>query len=49
MLLFGDSPGIPTPTPVMTAPRKKLALSNEASNIQPSASSEDGARFGPCD
>ncbi len=34
----------------MTASRKKLALSSEASTIQPSAStSEDGARFGPCD
>ena len=34
----------------MTASRKKLALSSETSTSQPSAStSEDGARFGPCD
>ena len=44
-----ESPYIPLPTPVMTASRKKLALSSEVSTIQPSAStSKDGARFGPC-
>ena len=46
-----ESPGIPTPTPVMTASRKKLALSSEAStSSQPlMLTTEDDAHFGQSD
>ena len=46
-----ESSDVPTPPPVMTAHRKKLALSSEAStSSQPSMlTTEDGAHFGQSD